>query len=233
MGALPWQRYFDSSDYAWYNMEEGRYTGISGVWHISKQLDWYNGAEIGGWGVFFDNPAHAVDYLTQVSYWLDCEAKKTKVWATVLTGPTGFITHNRNTTVLELGAMHNWNKYIYQTVDTQMVWSAAPIFAAAPPGYNERAYDVYTYLGAHLCSKWDVNSRFEWYYDEDGGGYAGGFGIPQTHYYAMTFGVDYHPNKWLQFRPEIRYDHATNPAFGSALNHKDQLSIALEALVKF
>src|SRR5262249_49732898 len=27
MGALPWQRYFTSSDYAWYNMEEGRYTG--------------------------------------------------------------------------------------------------------------------------------------------------------------------------------------------------------------
>src|SRR5262249_27786860 len=29
MGALPFQRYFDSSDYAWFNMEEGRYTGVS------------------------------------------------------------------------------------------------------------------------------------------------------------------------------------------------------------
>src|SRR5262249_19754996 len=27
MGALPWQRYFDSSDYEWFEMEEGRYTG--------------------------------------------------------------------------------------------------------------------------------------------------------------------------------------------------------------
>jgi hypothetical protein len=49
MGALPWQRYFDSSDYAWYNMEEGRYTGVSSVWHVCKRLDWYNGIEF-GWG---------------------------------------------------------------------------------------------------------------------------------------------------------------------------------------
>jgi len=53
MGALPWQRVFDSSDYAWYNLEEGRYTGVSTVWHVNKQLDVYNGIEIGGWGVFY------------------------------------------------------------------------------------------------------------------------------------------------------------------------------------
>src|SRR5262249_2926429 len=52
MGALPWQRWFDSSDYAWYNMEEGRYTGVSSVWHVTKQFDWYNGFEL-GWGTFF------------------------------------------------------------------------------------------------------------------------------------------------------------------------------------
>jgi len=233
MGALPWQRYFDSSDYAWYNEEEGRYTGVSTVWHVCKQLDWYNGVEVGGWGVLFDDPSRSVNYLGQLSYWLDEKAENTKVWTTVLTGPTGFFTRNENTTVLELGVQHNWNKYIYQIVDTQMVWSKAPLFAAVPPSYNENTYDVYTYLGAHLCKTVDINSRFEWYDDVNGGGYPGGFGVPHNNYYEITLGPDYHPNKWLQFRPEIRYDWANKPNFGANYDKKDQLSLAAEVLIKF
>ena len=67
----------------------------------------------------------------------------------------------------------------------------------------------------------------------DGGGYPGGFGIPRTDYFAVTYGLDYHPTKWLQFRPEIRYDHATNPAFGAAQDHRDQLTVATELLLNF
>jgi Putative beta-barrel porin-2, OmpL-like. bbp2 len=232
MGALAWQRYFDSSDYAWFNLEEGRYTGVSANWYITKQLSWYNGIEIGGWGVFFDNPAHGVDWLTQINYWLDKEAKKTKLWLTVLTGPTGFF-NDGNTTAVEVGVQENWNKYWYQIVDFQMNYSKAPIFFAPPPGYQQRAYDVYTYVGRHLSKTVDFNSRFEWYKDVDGGGYPGGFGIPHTDYYEMTFGVNYHPTKWVEFRPEIRYDHATHPAFGSSETQKNQLSIAADVLIKF
>src|SRR5439155_9483399 len=233
MGALPWQRYFDSSDYAWYNEEEGRYTGVSAVWHVSKRLDWYNGAEIGGWGVFFDNPVRGVDYITQVSYWLDEEAKKTKVWFTVLTGPTGHFDHGHNTTVVEVGIQHNWSKMIYQIIDSQIVYSKAPIFFLPPPGYQERAYDVYTYLGAHVNKCLDINTRFEWYKDVDGGGYPGGFGVPHTDYFAVTAGPDYHPTKWVQFRPEIRYDYATHDNFGRNNDKKNQLSLAAEVLLKF
>jgi hypothetical protein len=232
MGALPWQRYFDSSDYAWYNLEEGRYTGVSAVWHINKWIDWYNGIEF-GWGEFFDFYSPAPQYITQISVWLDEEAKNTKAWTTVLTGPTGRFFPG-NTTTFELGLQHNYNKYWYQIIDTQMVWSSASIAPGSkPPGYFEEAYDVYTYLGVHLNKDWDLNSRFEWYRDVSGGGYPGGFGIPNTDYYAITVGPDYHPVSWAQFRPEIRYDYATNPAFGSLQDKKNQLSIAAELLIKF
>jgi hypothetical protein len=231
MGALPWQRYFDSSDYAWFNMEEGRYTGVSAIWHINKRLDWYNGIEF-GWGTFFDEIGPAPQYITNISYWLDEAAKNTKVWTTVLTGPTGKFSTG-NTTVVEVGIQHNWNKYIYQIVDTQIVYSKAPIFTVKTPGYQERAYDVYTYLGAHLTCALDLNTRFEWYDDVDGGGYPGGFGIPHTNYFETTIGFDYHPKKWLQFRPEVRYDHADNPAFGHLENQKNQLSVAADVLLKF
>jgi hypothetical protein len=231
MGALPWQRYFTSSDYAWYNMEEGRYTGVSAIWHITKRLDWYNGIEF-GWGQFFDYYSPAPQYITNISYWLDEDAKKTKVWTTVLTGPTGMFSTG-DTTVLELGIQHNWTDRLYQIVDTQMVWSKAPIFFAKPVGYTENAYDVYTYIGYHINKCLDVNARFEWYNDVNGGGYPGGFGIPHTDYFSITVGPDYHPVKWLQFRPEFRYDTANHDAFGTNLNHKAQICLAVEALVKF
>jgi Putative beta-barrel porin-2, OmpL-like. bbp2 len=232
MGALAWQRPLNSSDYAWYNEEEGRYTGVSAIWYISKQLSWYNGVEIGGWGVFFDDAAHGVDYLTQVNYWLDEEAKKTKVWFTVLTGPTGF-TNDGNTTVVEVGWQHNYTDRLYQIIDTQLTYSKAPIFFTPPPGYQERAYDVYTYLGYRLNKCWDVTGRVEWYDDVDGGGYPGGFGVPHTNYEEVTVGLDYHPVKWLQFRPEIRYDHADNDNFGPLNDKKNEVTIGADLLLKF
>jgi hypothetical protein len=231
MGALPWQRWFDSSDYAWYNMEEGRYTGVSSVWHINKRLDWYNGFEL-GWGTFFDMIPHDVDYITNIGYWLDSEAKKTKVWTTVLTGPTS-VHSGKFTTVLELGLQQNWNDRWYQIVDSQMVWSRGPVNAPVPPGYNENAYDIYTYLGYHLNKCVDLQGRFEWYDDVDGRNYAGGFGVPNTQYYALTLGPDYHPYKWLQFRPEVRYDYATHPNFGQHFDRRNEVSVAAELLFKF
>jgi Putative beta-barrel porin-2, OmpL-like. bbp2 len=232
MGAVAWQRYFDSSDYAWYNLEEGRYTGISADWHISKWLSWYNGIEF-GWGTFYDEIGVAPDYITQINLFLDEEAKNTKVWLTCLTGPTNKLGFTGNSTTVEVGLQHNWNKYIYQILDTQMTHSEAPIFGVKPPGYQERAYDVYTYIGAHLTCSLDFNTRFEWYKDVDGGGYPGGFGVPHTDYFETTLGVDYHPVKWVQFRPEIRYDYASHENFGPKNDKKNQLSIATELLLKF
>jgi hypothetical protein len=233
MGAVPWARTFDSSDYAWYNLEEGRYTGVSATWHVTKRFDWYNGAEIGGWGNFYDPTVTGTDYITQLSYWLDEDAKKTKIWTTVLTGPTGHFNPGKNTTVVEVGLQQNWTARVYQIVDFQMVYSKAPLTPQVPPGYQQRAYDVYTYLGYHLTKTVDLNSRFEWYKDVDGGFYPGGFGVPHTDYFEVTLGPDYHPTPWVQFRPEVRYDYATHDNFGQFNDKKNQLSIAAEVLFKF
>jgi Putative beta-barrel porin-2, OmpL-like. bbp2 len=232
MGALPYQRYFDSSDYTWYNEEEGRYTGLSANWHISKWLSWYNGIELGGWGSFYDFTVAGPDYLGQINYWFDEDAKRTLLTLTVLTGPTGHFS-NGNTTVTEVAIHQNWTDRLYQVIDTHLCYSKAPIFFAKPPGYQERSYSVYNYLGYHLSCTLDFNTRVEWYRDVDGGGYPGGFGIPKTNYEEVTLGFDYHPVKWLQLRPEIRGDFANHPAFGRNQTAKDQLSIAMDALIKF
>ena len=135
---------------------------------------------------------------------------------------------------------HAWLDFVWSRLRAlplprwEIVYSKAPIFTVKPPGYQERAYDVYTYLGAHLTPCVDINSRFEWYLDVDGRGYPGGFGRGRNNnFFAVTVGPDYHPTKWLQVRPEIRYDNASNPSFGRNLDQRDQLSLALEVLLKF
>ena len=44
-------------------------------------------------------------------------------------------------------------------------------------------------------------------------------------YYAFTVGFDYHPVPWLQFRPEARYDHANNNAFGTNFDHSPAVAV--------
>ena len=46
---------------------------------------------------------------------------------------------------------------------------------------------------------------------------------------CMTIAI----GKFLQIRPEIRYDHASNPNFGPNFTQRSQLSLAFEALFKF
>ena len=235
MGALSWQRPFASSDMGWNIMEEGRYTGFSAVWHITKQLHWYNGLELGGWQVFFDSIAsYTNNYITNVTYWLDEDARNTKVWATLLTGPTSPF-NTGTTTIVELGGLHHWNDRFWQVVTFQAANSYAPIGGDTPPppDYHQQSHTLYTYLGYHINPLWDLNGRIEWFRDLDGLRYPGGYGIPDTNYVEMTVGPNYHPYKWLQYRPEIRYDHASNPAYGASQTQRDQLSLVASVLLQF
>ena len=51
----------------------------------------------------------------------------------------------------------------------------------------------------------------------------------------MTLGANWHPNKYLEVRPEVRGDFAGRPAFGAGNNPTDrsQPTLAITALAKF
>src|SRR5262249_1633717 len=115
-----------------------------------------------------------------------------------------------------------------------MVWSKAPVAnQTVTAGYNEQAYDVYTYIGRHINCNWDVTFRAEWYRDVNGLGYPGGFGVPDTDYWSLTVGPNYDPNQWLEIRPEVRWDDASNPNLGTRHDRRDIFTFAVEALIKF
>jgi hypothetical protein len=55
-----------------------------------------------------------------------------------------------------------------------------------------------------------------------------------TSYSEVTLGANWHPNKYLEVRPEIRGDFAGQPAFGAGgPSERSQLTAVLSALVKF
>ena len=142
---------------------------------------------------------------------------------------------------------------VIEMVSRQLRWSGIPGSAVVVQqlktaginaSYSERGifvpglqrdYGLYNLLLYHATPKVDVNFRTEWYDDVDGRNYPGGTGF-RNNYEEVTLGLDYHPYKWLEVRPEARGDFANNrPAFGPVggeLN-RSQFTAAIEWLIKF
>jgi hypothetical protein len=92
-------------------------------------------------------------------------------------------------------------------------------------------YGVYVINIFHLTSAIDLLCRAEWFDDVQGTR----TGVA-ANYSEVTLGMNWHPVKWLEFRPEIRGDFAGGvPAFGVGGAHTDksQLTGGISALLKF
>lgn len=77
----------------------------------------------------------------------------------------------------------------------------------------------------------DLNTRAEWFDDVDGSriGTSGNYG-------EVTAGVNFMPERMINFRPEVRWDVAGNPVFGPTGTRNPtshQWSSAVEMLLKF
>jgi len=77
----------------------------------------------------------------------------------------------------------------------------------------------------------------EWYDDVNGRGVLGGTGF-MGNYYEATVGINYHPCKYLQFRPELREDWADHLVFGTSgadpgTLHYSQLTAACDCIIAF
>jgi hypothetical protein len=92
------------------------------------------------------------------------------------------------------------------------------------------AYGVYTIGLFHLTNTLDINGRAEWFDDAQGTR----TGI-KANYVGVTGGINFHPFRWLEFRPEIRGDFADAPAFGrnGTHNYRDMLTGGISFLTKF
>jgi len=226
-GALAPYRPFYSSDYQWFYSQDGAWTGVLTNWHVNKQLDILNGVTFGANTFFTKRSEDSICYIGQINYWTS-EEKKTLLTASVHCGRDAILAApglgGDFDTVVELRVLHNWSENFTQIIQSNMGWdSNTPVGTGA-------WYGLYTIGVLHLSETYDALARLEWF--DDVGGTRTGI---STNYEEVTLGTNWHPRKWIEFRPEIRGDFAGRPAFGRGGVPRDraQFTSVMSALIKF
>ena len=226
-GFLAPYRPFYSSDYQFFYSQDGAFTGFLTTVHASDRLDIWNGMTLGANTFFVNRSAHSYCYIGQVNYWLQ-EERKTRLTGSVYLGPDAIFAApglaGNFVTMVETRLQQNWTDRFTQVVQNNMGWDAnTPVGTGA-------WYGVYLLNLFHMTPKLDLNSRAEWFDDVRGTR----TGVA-TNYEEVTLGVNWHPVKYIEFRPEIRGDFAGAPAFGinSEHRHYSQLSGGISFLLKF
>lgn len=226
-GFLAPYRPFYSSDYQFFYAQDGAFTGFLTNLHVSNRLEIWNGMTLGANTFFTLRSNNSFCYIGQVNYWLTDE-NKTRLTGSVYAGPDAIFAapglNGKFVTMVELRVQQNWTERFTQIFQSNMGWdSQTPVGTG---GF----YGLYTIGLFHLTPTLDTNFRAEWFDDPQGTR----TGIA-TDYSEVTLGLNWHPIKYLELRPEIRGDFAGAPAFGTGGEHThfSQLTGGISALVKF
>ncbi|MFO0908655.1 MAG: outer membrane beta-barrel protein [Isosphaeraceae bacterium] len=226
-GFLSPYRPFYSSDYQFFYSQDGAFTGWLASTQLTPRLELWSGMTLGANTFFVQRSSDSICYIGQVNYWLTDE-KRTRLTASVYAGPNALFAapglNGTFDTMVELRLQQNWSDRITQIVQSNMGWDPN-----SPVGTGSW-YGVYTIGIFHLTETFDGLVRAEWFDDVKGTR----TGI-DTNYAEVTLGLNWHPFRWLDIRPEIRGDFAGAPAFGvnGASTHHSQLTGGISALLKF
>lgn len=226
-GFLSPYRPFYSSDYQFFYSQDGAFTGALANLHVNKQLDVWSGVTLGANTFFTKRSSDSICYIGQVNYWLT-EEERTRLTASIYCGPNAIFAApglaGDFDTTLEFRIQQNWTERFTQVVQSNMGWDTN-----TPVGTGSW-YGIYGINIFHLTDTIDANSRIEWFDDVRGTR----TGV-DTSYTGLTLGLNWHPVKYLEFRPEIRGDFAGQQAYGTdgAHDHFSQFSGGISALFKF
>lgn len=226
-GFLSPYRPFYSSDYQFFYSQDGAFTGLLTNLHVSEQLEIWNGITLGANTFFTKRSEDSYCYIGQINYWLTTE-KRTRLTGSVYLGPDAIFAApglaGDFVTMVELRLQHNWSQCFTQVIQSNMGWDTNTAVGTG------QWYGLYTILIRHLTTEVDGLLRLEWFDDVNGTR----TGIA-TNYGEVTLGLNWHPTRFLEIRPEIRGDFAGTPAFGGGgdPDQRNQLTAVISALIKF
>jgi len=225
----PYRPMYSIAD-AWMYSQNGATTGAIATIHVTPQLDVVTGATLCV-NALFDFRGRAPCYVARGLYWLSSK-KRTKLVGTFYTGPQPIAAAKGHIgkwqSEVEVQLIHDVNRRLTLVSETNAGWDTRD---PANHLQTSKWYGTYGMAIVHVHRKLDLNSRAEWFKDADGSriGTRGTYG-------EITVGPNYMPARMINFRPEVRWDVASNPVFGptgSTHLKSHQWTAAVEMLIKF
>lgn len=219
-----------SEAYAWIYSQNGATTGAIATIHVTPKLDVIGGVTLCV-NSLFELRGRAPCYIARSVYWLGSN-KRTKLIGTFYTGPQPIAAAKGHVgkwqSESELQLVHNVNRRWTLVSETNAGWDTRD------PGNNwqtSKWYGTYGMSIIHANRFLDINTRAEWFDDPDGSRTG-----TRAKYGEIAAGPNFMPTRMVNFRPEVRWDRASEPVFGSASSeHREshQWTGAIEMLIKF
>lgn len=223
---------FFSHDYLFNYAIPFTQTGLIGTYGLDDNWT-VEGGVFRGWEQSTDDNNSAPSYEAKVG-WVSTD-KKWSVTNNVVSGPEQADNSRDFRTVWDMVAMYtpDPNGPWTFTVNTDYGYeNNAPNPGEGAP-VDSQWYGVAGYAGYKLNSMYLLNSRLEWFRDNNGTrtGVAANF-------YEATLGVTIKPfpdsaiGSGLLIRPEVRWDHSDEPFFGNGQDH-NQATLAVDVIFNF
>jgi hypothetical protein len=216
--------------YAWIYSQNGATTSAIATIHVNPQLDVVGGVTLGV-NSLYDFRGRAPCYIARGLYYLDSN-NRTKLVGTFYTGPQPIAAAKGHIgkwqTEVELQLIHDVNRRLTLVSETNLGWDTRD---PANKLHTSKWFGTYGMAIIHLRRLLDWNSRAEWFDDIDGSRIG-----TQGNYGEVATGPNFMPMRYVNFRPEVRWDGAGSPVFGpTTTSHlrSHQWTYAFEMLVKF
>ena len=202
-------------------------TGILGTYNFTDSLTVNAGITRGWEQALKDNNGDAIDFLGNVAWTVN---KQLTVTLGNSTGPerAGDVNDYRSVWDLVVNYAANDTWTFGYNADLGYEQGGANAAISTVPHDHAWWYGMAGYAGYKINDYFTVNTRLEWFNDQDN---SRGLG---TNVYEGTLGVTCTPfpssdiGQNLKIRPEIRYDYAQAPIFSAGTNN-NQCTVAIEA----
>ena len=207
------------------------HTGVTATFKLNEQFDLMVGVTR-GWDTSTEDNNDTVDFLGQIHYAFP--TGDSNLYVTVISGAD------------QPGDNDNWRTLV-DLIYTRSIGDNVTVALNADYGYeaNSQAsasgsdvqwFGVAGYLGVKMSDAITLNTRIEYFNDQDGARLTGGVG--GTSLYEATAGLSIRPfandaiGQNLVIRPEIRFDYAEKKFFDGATD-RYHLTTAIDAIFSF
>lgn len=197
------------------------HTGMQLDYPLTDNLGLYYGL-VKGWDVWDDNN-DALTHMTGMSF--TSNDKCWLVYVNGITGPERLDDESDERTVIDLTATHKWCDSFSTTLNYDYGWEDG-LEGADDYWTGIAGYATYTF-----CEQYAATLRAEYFRDATGSRI--GFTGDVT---ELTVGLDARPLRSfmnLRLRPELRWDHAAGDRPFDRGTEEDQVTFAIDAIVRF